>query len=66
MFGPADPVALFDACRRAAMAMADTARWSALRQRAMATDFSWSGPARDYVAAYRRASALLENDEQRV
>jgi starch synthase len=66
MFGPADADALFEACRRAAIAMSDSARWSAIRRRAMATDFSWSGPARDYVVAYRRALALLENDDQRV
>lgn len=57
-FGAADPGALFDACARAARAMADGARWSEIQQRAMATDFSWSGPARDYVAAYRRAIEL--------
>ena len=65
-FGPAQPDALYDACRRAAAAMSDTARWSDIRQRAMAADFSWSGPARDYVAAYRRAISLLGDDDQRV
>jgi starch synthase len=54
-FGPADARALADACRRAMTAMADTDRWHALQRRAMAADHSWRGPARDYVAAYRRA-----------
>ncbi len=54
-FRPSDPQALIDACRRAMAAMADQPRWRTIQQRAMATDFSWSGPARDYVAAYRRA-----------
>ena len=52
-FGPADPGALVDAVRRALAALADRQRWAAIQQRAMATDFSWRGPALDYVAAYR-------------
>ncbi|HUP83948.1 MAG TPA: glycogen/starch synthase [Candidatus Limnocylindria bacterium] len=51
-FGPADPGALIDAVRRAMAAHADPERWSAIVQRAMATDFSWRGPATEYVAAY--------------
>jgi starch synthase len=57
-FGPADPAALAEACRRAIAAFDDRAEWSAIQQRAMAVDFSWSGPARDYVAAYGRAINL--------
>jgi starch synthase len=54
-FGPAEPAALADACRRAMSALADGDRWSALQRRAMAADHSWRGPAREYAAAYRRA-----------
>lgn len=54
-FGPSDTQALIHACRRAMAALADQPRWRAIQQRAMATDFAWSEPARDYVAAYRRA-----------
>lgn len=52
-FGPADPAALVDAVRRALAAYAERPRWAAIQQRAMATDFSWRGPASEYVAAYR-------------
>src|SRR5687768_14983649 len=54
-FGPADPAALADACRRAMSALADMDRWHALQRRAMGADHSWRGPAREYAAAYRRA-----------
>jgi len=54
-FGPAEPQALVEACRRAMAAFGDSARWSAIVQRAMAADFSWRQPALDYVAAYQRA-----------
>jgi starch synthase len=50
-----DPGALIDACRRALVALADGRRWSDIQARAMAVDFSWRGPAREYVAAYRKA-----------
>lgn len=52
-FGPAAPGALVDAVARAMAAYADRERWSAIVGRAMAADFSWRGPALDYVAAYR-------------
>ena len=52
-FGPADPGALVDAVARAMAAYADGERWSAIVGRAMAADFSWRGPALEYVAAYR-------------
>ena len=55
VFGPAQPVALAEACRRAMAAIGDPARRLAIQQRAMAVDFSWRLPARDYVALYRRA-----------
>jgi starch synthase len=57
-FRPADPSALAQACRRAMTAWADKPRWLALQQRAMATDYSWHNPAREYVAVYRRAMGL--------
>ena len=57
-FGPADPSALVDACQRAMAAHIDSPRWLEIQRRAMAADFSWRGPAREYVAAYRRAIAL--------
>jgi starch synthase len=50
-----DPAALADACRRAMTALADQPRWQQIRARAMAADHSWRGPARQYVACYRRA-----------
>jgi starch synthase len=59
-FGPAEPGALLDACRRAIAARADPARWRAIQARAMASDHSWRGPAREYVAAYRRALELTQ------
>jgi starch synthase len=55
VFGPAEPDALVGACRRAMAARADGTRWRSLQDRAMAADFSWPGPAREYVAAYGRA-----------
>ena len=55
-FGPADPWKLVETVGRALAAYADRERWSAIVQRAMATDFSWRGPARDYVTAYRRVA----------
>jgi starch synthase len=56
-FGPAEPGALIDAVGRAIAAFKDRDRWSAIQQRAMATDFSWRGPAEEYVAAYHRLLA---------
>lgn len=57
-FGPAEPAWLAEACQRAMAAFAEQERWADIQQRAMATDFSWNGPARAYVAAYRRAISL--------
>ena len=53
-FGPADPWALVEAVGRAVGAYVDRERWAGIVQHAMATDFSWRGPALEYVAAYRR------------
>ena len=58
VFGPAEPVALADASRRAMAAIRDPARRLSLQRRGMAVDFSWRGPARDYLALYRRALGL--------
>lgn len=55
VFGPAEPVALLDAARRAMAALGDGPRRRAIQRLGMAVDFSWRGPARDYVAMYRRA-----------
>jgi starch synthase len=52
------PAALMDACSRAMAALTDEARWRDLQVRAMSVDHSWRGPAREYVAAYRRAITL--------
>jgi starch synthase len=57
-FGPADAAALYEACRRAISAYEDVPRWAAIQQVAMAVDHSWAGPARDYLAAYDRASEI--------
>ena len=51
-FGPADPVALLDAARRAIAAYADRPRWAAIVRRGMQADFSWDGPAARYEAAF--------------
>jgi starch synthase len=58
VFLPAEPAALFAAAERAITAYRDADRWDALQRRGMAEDFSWSRPARDYVAAYGRAKEL--------
>ncbi len=57
-FYDADPAPLVDASRRAMAALADGPRWRAIQARAMAADHSWRGPAREYVAAYRRAIGI--------
>ena len=44
VFGPAEPVALAEACRRAMDALADEPRRRAIQQRGMAVDFSWRRP----------------------
>ena len=54
-FGPADPSALLDACRRAMAALADPPRRRELQLHAMAVDWSWDGPAREYERLYRQA-----------
>jgi starch synthase len=58
VFEAATPVALLEAARGAMRAYADRARWLSLQRRGMAIDWSWPGPARQYLAAYERAIAL--------
>ncbi|MDL2335699.1 MAG: glycosyltransferase, partial [Chloroflexota bacterium] len=53
-FEPADPWALVETVGRALAAFVETDRWAHVVRNAMATDFSWRGPALDYVASYRR------------
>jgi starch synthase len=52
-FGPAEPGALVEAVARAMAAYEDRDRWASIQGRAMAADFSWRGPARQYVDAYQ-------------
>ena len=49
------PDYLVDAARRAMSAMLDEPRWREIQARGMNEDWSWRGPAREYVAAYRSA-----------
>ena len=58
VFEAAEPVALADTCRRAMAALRDQPRWTAIQQRGMSVDFSWRGPAQEYVALYRRAQEI--------
>ncbi len=51
----ADVGALRDAMLAAFAVYADGAAFARARERAMAKDFSWDGPARDYEALYARA-----------
>jgi starch synthase len=53
VFGPAEAAALMDAARRAITAHRDPDRWREIQAHAMARDFSWSRPARQYEALYR-------------
>jgi len=58
VFEAAEPGALIAACRRAMSALRNEPRWRDIQQRGMSVDFSWRGPARDYVAMYRRAMEI--------
>lgn len=49
------PEALWDALLRARRDFTDPARWPALRERAMACDFSWAKAVPRYEAVYERA-----------
>ena len=52
-FDHAHADALAGAVRRAIALWRDKPRWLALMRHAMAQDFSWDGPARQYLALYR-------------
>lgn len=58
VFGPPDASALAEAARRAIVAYRDRDRWDELRRRGMLQDFSWGGPAAQYIAAYGQAQEL--------
>ena len=57
-FLPETPAALIEASERALAAYRDADRWDALQRRGMAEDFSWDGPAKQYLAAYDRAKGI--------
>ncbi len=66
VFGPAEPGALIEACRRAMRTYLEApAEWQAIQQRGMAEDPSWRAPAQAYAAAYRRAIELVEGRQPR-
>ncbi|EYB69669.1 glycogen/starch synthase [Deinococcus phoenicis] len=52
-FADATPQALAAACRETRTAYEDQPEWQARMERGMALDFSWDGPARQYLALYR-------------
>lgn len=53
-FGPATPEALVEACNLAHRTWQDQTEWGKRVERAMQLDFSWDGPAQDYLKLYRR------------
>ena len=55
-FAPYHAQALLDAIDRALAAFYDKKQWSQLMQNAMAQNFSWDKPAREYVAVYEEAA----------
>ncbi|MFC4637517.1 glycogen synthase [Deinococcus hohokamensis] len=56
-FAEATPQALALACQAAHTAFQDRAGWAARVDRGMALDFSWTGPARQYLDLYERLAA---------
>jgi starch synthase len=54
-FSGYDANALLDALRRALTTFRDKEQWRAMMQRGMAQEFSWKGPAQEYVRVYERA-----------
>lgn len=56
-FNQATAASLSAAVGRALSAYRQPQRWGALIRRCMALDFSWAGPASQYMALYRSASA---------
>lgn len=59
LFDDPSPQALSGALQRALAAYAREREWTARVRRAMARDFSWSGPVREYLDLYRRTLAAL-------
>lgn len=56
-FAEAAPEALVAACAQARIEHGNPTGWEARVKRAMSLDFSWDGPARDYLGLYRRLHA---------
>ncbi|WP_332288410.1 glycogen synthase GlgA [Aquincola agrisoli] len=56
-FDAATGGALEEAVHRACDVFVEPVIWQQMRQRAMAQDFSWEGPARQYLALYQEAVA---------
>ncbi len=54
-FERAQPAELVQAVRRAVALYRQPPAWQALMRQGMASDFSWDGPARDYIALYEGA-----------
>jgi starch synthase len=54
LFERAESAALVAAVKRALAVYGDQRRWREMQRRAMARDFSWSGPARQYADLYAR------------
>jgi starch synthase len=50
-----DSNALLDALKRALAAFQNKQQWQAIMRRGMAQEFSWKGPAQEYVRVYERA-----------
>jgi len=59
------PAALYEAMERAVSLFTDPARWSALVQRAMRQDWSWSRSAQEYEVLYARALQQVMGQEWR-
>jgi starch synthase len=53
-FADATPEALAAACMEARQVFDDRAEWQSRAERAMSLDFSWDGPAAQYLALYER------------
>ncbi|WP_414656432.1 glycogen synthase [Deinococcus sp. VB343] len=56
-FADATPEALAAACQDAYATFQDREEWQARAERAMSLDFSWEGPAREYLALYEALRA---------
>ncbi|MFC4426120.1 glycogen synthase [Deinococcus navajonensis] len=63
-FAEATPQALAQACRQANATFQDRPAWTARSERGMALDFSWTGPARQYLELYERLAARDHSGSQ--